>query len=902
MQVAKALVSFGIRQLIGVAVDQVIDAVVDRFADPTQVLPLALGRAHDRAWKAFGLALAGDGLIDRVRVWLASGEEKAVRAQVSRFLAGAAAGVGTAPARLREACLDELRRLNRSGEIVWPDPRELAADAARAPRLTDLNGLVDAAHRTAEQVADDLGPDYPNLARLLRQPAPSGPPLLVGAFLFFLRREIEKNPELERGLTFDTLRQIAADQAAGFAEIGDVLDRVSGRIDELLESACRLEGITTETHLAVLDVRAELDRAGHAQAAHADELRTLLRDAVTRLSRLQMDAGVVRPEHSFSIRTEEERQAVRHLLDRFRRLPAEERTHFPALLNGLGKLQVGAGDFAAAGETFGQAAALVVDPGARAEIHYNAYRAALEERDYTPAIASLQAAADLDPDRFAPFPSRRYEANRILGAGGFGTAFLCHDRFFQAEVVVKALHPESVDRGIDEVFREARVLRLLRHPSVIGVLECNYADLDGMGRPYIVMEYFPGVGLGTHLRDGKTFPIADLLPIARQIAAGMAEAHRHDILHRDLKPDNVLVRQDGGRWEAKVIDFGLALRREHVGVSLATVGPALSTLGGSVVGTMKYAPPEQRGELPGVAPGPASDVYAFGKLCCHALFGTTEPRTRQLKTVPDELRELLERCIEHRPEDRYPGFEPVLEVLDRLVAPAPAPPPPPPRAVRTAGEVITNAAGIRFAWVPPGEFVMGSRPDEPGRGDGESPSAVTVRQGFFIGVYPVTQAEWQVVMGDNPARHRGADHPVEMVSWDDAVAFCRRLSERGTGKYRLPTEAEWEYACRAGTTSPYHVGDDVETAGWCSHDSRWGSAGGTQSVGRLAANPWGLFDTHGNVWEWCADASGPASANLRVLRGGSWFDPPARCRSAARLTYDRAAATGAFGLRVVLEG
>src|SRR5262249_12713091 len=117
-----------------------------------------------------------------------------------------------------------------------------------------------------------------------------------------------------------------------------------------------------------------------------------LRDAVARLSRLQMDAGAVRPEHSFSIRSEDERQAVRQLLDRYRRLPAAERTHLPALLNGIGKLQVGAGDFAAAGETFGEAAALVAEPGARAEIHYNAYRAALEERDYARALAALQAA------------------------------------------------------------------------------------------------------------------------------------------------------------------------------------------------------------------------------------------------------------------------------------------------------------------------------------------------------------------------------------------------------------------------------------------------------------------------------------------------------------------------------
>jgi formylglycine-generating enzyme required for sulfatase activity/tRNA A-37 threonylcarbamoyl transferase component Bud32 len=904
MYVAKALVSFGLRQAIGIAVDSVIDTVVTRYADPSQILPRAVGRAHDRSWKVLELALAGDGLIGRIRVLAASGEERAVHTHLTRFISVAAAGIGAAPAELRTACMGELRQLQSANGHTWPEPKELAAATARAQRLADPNGLVDAAQHTVEQVAADLGPDYPNLGQLLRQRPSSGPPLLVGAFLFFLRREVEKNPELARGLEFDGLRRLADHQAAAFADIGEVLDQVGGHLDELLESACRLEGITTETHLAVLDVHSELARVGQAQEEHADEVRALLRDAVNRLSRLQMEAGVVRPEHSFSIRTEDERHAVRHLLDRFRQLPGEERIRLPALLNGLGKLQLGAGDFAGAGRTFGEVVALVKAPNARAEIHYNAYRAALEARDYDKALAELKQAVALDGDRFEPFPQRRYEAKRILGAGGFGTAFLCHDRFFQSEVVVKALHTDSVDRGIDEVFREARVLRLLRHPSLISVLECNYADLDGMGRPYIVMEYFPGAGLGTHLRDGRTLPIADVLPIAHQVAAGMVEAHRHDILHRDLKPDNVLVRQEGGAWAVKVIDFGLALRREQVAVSLLTAD-TFSALGGSVVGTLKYAPPEQRGDLLNVAPCPASDVYAFGKLCCHALFGTTEPRSRQLKTVPDELRELLERCIEHRPEDRYPSFEPVLEVLDRLGAPAPAAPAPAPAIRRTAGEIITNSAGMRFAWVPPGEFVMGSQPGEPGRSVDESLSKVTVRRGFFLGVYPVTQAEWLAVTGHNPSRRHGADHPVEMVSWDDANAFCRRLSERGTGTYRLPTEAEWEYACRADTTTAYHSGNDagaLSRTGWCSADGRWGNAGGTQPVGQLAANAWGLFDTHGNVWEWCADAVGPAAANLRVLRGGSWFDPPARCRSAARLSYDRAAATGAFGLRVVLEG
>src|SRR5262249_15589506 len=139
--------------------------------------------------------------------------------------------------------------------------------------------------------------------------------------------------------------------------------------------------------------------------------------------------------------------------------------------------------------------------------------------------------------------------------------------------------------------------------------------------------------------------------------------------------------------------------------------------------------------------------------------------------------------------------------------------------------------------------------------------------------------------------------PVEGVSWDDCVELCRKLGGLTGRRFRLPTEAEWEYACRAGTTTAYHTGDGLDAlkrAGWCSYDGTWGSAGETKPVGLFEANAWGLSDRHGNVWAWCgdwfsaypidhvADPEGELNGTARVLRGGSWFALPGNCRSAFR--------------------
>ena len=205
----------------------------------------------------------------------------------------------------------------------------------------------------------------------------------------------------------------------------------------------------------------------------------------------------------------------------------------------------------------------------------------------------------------------------------------------------------------------------------------------------------------------------------------------------------------------------------------------------------------------------------------------------------------------------------------------------------------------KFVLIPAGTFTMGSPSGELGRFSDESPQRrVTISRSFYIQTTEVTQGQWKRVMGNNPSNFSscGDDCPVENVNWNDIQGFIIRLNrQEGTDKYRLPTEAEWEYAARAGTTKRFHSGDnddDLSRAGWCGN-----SGSKTHPVGQKAPNAWGLYDMHGNVWEWLqdwkgdypsgsvTDPTGPLSGSYRVNRGGSWNNDAKSCRSANRNGY-----------------
>jgi formylglycine-generating enzyme required for sulfatase activity len=229
---------------------------------------------------------------------------------------------------------------------------------------------------------------------------------------------------------------------------------------------------------------------------------------------------------------------------------------------------------------------------------------------------------------------------------------------------------------------------------------------------------------------------------------------------------------------------------------------------------------------------------------------------------------------------------------------------------------------LRFVLVPAGKFVMGSPAAEAGRQQDERPHEVRISRAFYLSETEVSQRQWLAVMHRNPSSFvaSGLDAPVEQVTWDDVQEFLRRLNQSGSGRYRLPTEAEWEYACRAGSTSPYSFGELLSTD-VANYDGRYPLPrqrsgefrGATTRVGSFPPNRWGLYDMHGNVWEWCADEYCPypvaavtdpvnqCGSPYKVIRGGSWYFGADSARSALRYTHEPHLRGFSIGFRVVRE-
>ena len=283
------------------------------------------------------------------------------------------------------------------------------------------------------------------------------------------------------------------------------------------------------------------------------------------------------------------------------------------------------------------------------------------------------------------------------------------------------------------------------------------------------------------------------------------------------------------------------------------------------------------------------------------------------------------------------------EIPAKKVKPKPKPPPVIRNLTNTpvstpssgsSGQTFRDSTtGMEFVWVPKGCFQMGSPSGESKRDSDEGPVHRVCVDGFWMGKYEVTQGEWQKIMGNNPSKFKkGSNYPVEKVSWDDCKSFIRKLNARSNKTFRLPTEAEWEYACRAGTTTARFWGDGESSAcsyanvndltskkvnkfSWANFNCDDGYAA-TAPVGSFRANGFGLHDMLGNVWEWCSDwydknyyrnspgqnPQGASSGSIRVLRGGSWHFIPWNVRSAIRSRSRPGFRRNRLGFRLVSPG
>ncbi|MGF1528718.1 MAG: protein kinase, partial [Candidatus Competibacterales bacterium] len=438
--------------------------------------------------------------------------------------------------------------------------------------------------------------------------------------------------------------------------------RAQTRFDELALTLAEVKTIG-------LSLQNEMATLGRQQQDFQDQALALLQQVEARLAQLPQLQGALSPQASWVLTDPREQRQVHQWLASYRHLPVPRRAALPTLGEGLAKLALGVGDPAAAEATFLEVDGYLTDAKARAETQYNAFRAALEQALWERATAHLQAAIALDPERVEPFPLRKYQLERVLGAGGFGVVFLATHRRLARPVVIKTLYDEALARSIDDIMAEAQLLMAVDDPAVIRLIDADDEPIHGRPRPHLVMEYFEGESLEALLQRQGPLPAAQFLPLALTLARALTRVHGQGVLHRDLKPGNILVQTRETPWLCRIIDFGLALDQRW----LADVTRGRSVLATGIAGTLDYAPPEQLGRS--AAPmGPHSDVYAFAGLCARALVGVAKPRARdwQRFAVPAPLVELLEDALAEAVDERPANFAVVAARLEALLTDSPA--------------------------------------------------------------------------------------------------------------------------------------------------------------------------------------------------------------------------------------
>jgi len=557
-----------------------------------------------------------------------------------------------------------------------------------------------------------------------------------------------------------------------------------------------------------------------------------------------------------------------------------------------------------------------------------------------------------------------YRLLEELGRGAMGVVFRAFDPAIDRQVAIKIIqtsqyaNAEERDELKLRFSREATAAGKLSHPNIVTIHQLGEAgDVQ-----YLVLELIDGRALEKDLAGGQAQALDFTVSVITQVADALDYAHASGIVHRDVKPANILIRPDG---IAKITDFGIAR------IASNTV-----TRTGYTFGTPSYMSPEQ---LRSANVSGKADQFSLGVIAYQMLSGkkpfnadtppalmfqimsdTPPPLPTVNPTLPERTSQVIGKVLSKAPEDRYPTClefaEQLAESLHGVVAtgerghrtagfrsavrspstriPLQAPQPEhrsglsallTPRNRRVAMWIATASAlalalaislwrpgsdkadspmgspgeatsgttiertnprdGLNYVWIPKGSFQMGCSQDDPDCYDEENPPhPVTLSRGFWIGQTEVTETAYEHLMKTNPSRFKGAQLPVHNVSWNDAHAYCRAAG------MRLPTEAEWEYAARAGNSGSRY--GDIDTIAW------YGANSDDQPhpVAQKQSNPWGLFDMLGNAYEWVADwyadqyppggatdPQGPPNGTRRALRGGAWGVNARNVRASMRL-------------------
>ncbi len=580
-----------------------------------------------------------------------------------------------------------------------------------------------------------------------------------------------------------------------------------------------------------------------------------------------------------------------------------------------------------------------------------------------------------------------YRAIRYIGEGGFGRTFEAVDEHrFDTKCVIKQFLPQmqgsaALGKATELFKQEAMRLRDLgKHPQIPDLL----AFFEQDNRFYLVQEFIDGQDLFKELQQRGKFSEQQIRQLLTELLPVLEFIHQQNVIHRDIKPDNIIRSNKGS---LVLIDFGVSKQLSatvltKMGTITGTPGYAapeqmhghvspatdLYSLAVTCIRLLTGCLLEERN---GVLVDPLFDPMQMKWIW-----------RRQNVSVSNELAKILDKMLSFPVGDRYqsaaevlkefntsPGSTPVISVpkpskpklknptpkisvpqpvtpvsTPKISVPQPATPvstpkisvpqPPQPKSISLSfTEDLGNGIKLDMVYIPAGTFIMGAPATEKDSRDNERPQHRVTIKAFQMSKYPVTQAQWKAVanlgkvnrdLKPNPSKFKGANRPVECVSWYDTVEFCDRLS-RSTGKtYRLPSEAEWEYACRAGTTTPFYFGEKItpDLANYNGNYTYGSGAKGeyrqeTTPVGSFPPNKFGLYDLHGNVYEWCADhwhdnyQGAPndqtiwLSSNInfpRLLRGGSWYDDPDSCRSACRFYFVVGLSNGYYGFRVVCAG